>query len=120
MWTGVYFYGDTDLPVDREKRLILHLLSPTKDRPIKTSRFDSVDGQIFKKKLIFLFLNVSWSPVRIRRTAQSALHVMLLSYYIGICVFRKRQCDICRRRVYSQGFAKAVHMSYDSQHFDPA
>ena len=75
-----------------------------------------------KKKiiLIFLFLNVSWSPVC--RTAQSALHVMLLSYYIalGMCVFHERQCDICRRRAYSQGFAKAVHMSYDRQHFDPA
>ena len=65
----------------------------------------------------YLFLNsyVSWSPVH--RTAQSTLHVMLLSYYIGMCVF---QCDICRRRAYSQGFAKAVHMSYDRQHLDPA
>ena len=58
------------------------------------------------------------------RTAQSAsksaLHVMLLSYYIGMCVFHERQCDICRRRAYSQGFAKAEHMSYDRQHFDPA
>ena len=61
---------------------------------------------------------VSQSPVR--RTAQSALHVMLLSYYIGMCVFHERQRDICRRRVYSQGFAKAVHMSNDRQHFDPA
>ena len=66
------------------------------------------------------FLNsyVSWSPVR--RTAQSALHIMLLSYYIGMCVFHERQRDICRRRAYSQGFAKAVHMSNDRQHFDPA
>ena len=62
------------------------------------------------------------SPVR--RTAQSALqsalHVMLLSYYIGMCVFHERQRDICRRRAYSQGFAKAMHMSNDRQHFDPA
>ena len=36
------------------------------------------------------------SPVR--RTTQSALHVMLLSYYIGMCVFHERQRDICRRR----------------------
>ena len=72
----------------------------------------------------FFFSNsyVSQSPVR--RTAQSALqsalHVMLLLYYIGICVFHERQRDICRRRAYSQGFAKAEHMSYDRQHFDPA
>ena len=39
---------------------------------------------------------VSRSPER--KTAQSALHVMLLSYYIGMCVFHERQCDICRRR----------------------
>ena len=69
-----------------------------------------------KKKLILEY--VSQSPVR--RTAQSALlsalHVMLLSYYIGICVFHERQRDICRRRAYS----KAEHMSYDRQHFDPA
>ena len=61
---------------------------------------------------------VSLSPVR--RTAQSALHVMLLSYYAGMCVFHERQGDICRRCAYSQGFAKAVHMSHDRQHFDPA
>ena len=63
---------------------------------------------------------VSRSPVR--RTAQSALqsalHVMLLSYYVGI--FHERQGDICRRCAYSQGFAMAVHMSHDRQHFDPA
>ena len=35
-------------------------------------------------------------------------------------VFHERQCDICRRRTYSQGFAKAVHMSNDRQNFDPA
>ena len=65
----------------------------------------------------FGFFNyVSWSPER--RTAQSALHVMLLSYYIGMCVFHERQRDICRRCAYSQGFAKAVHMSNDRQHFD--
>ena len=76
-------------------------------------------GRVWMGK-IFFFLNyyVSQSPVR--RTAQSALHVMLLSYYIGICVFHERQRDICRRRAYSQGFAKAEHMSYDRQHFDPA
>ena len=59
--------------------------------------------------------DVSQSPVR--RTAQSALHVMLLSY------IHERQRDICRRRAYSQGFAKAVqcvHMSNDRQNFDPA
>ena len=61
---------------------------------------------------------VSRSPVR--RTAQSALHVTLLSYYIGMCVFHERQRDICRRREYSQGFVKAVHMSNDRQNFDPA
>ena len=61
---------------------------------------------------------ISQSPVR--RTAQSALHVMLLSYYIDMCVFHERQRDICRRRVYSQGFAKAVHMSNDSYNVGPA
>ena len=34
----------------------------------------------------------------VRRTAQSALHVMLLSYYIGMCVFHECQRDICHRR----------------------
>ena len=65
----------------------------------------TVDGCLFVwtgKKNYF----VSWSPVR--RTAQSALHVMLLSYYIGMCVFHECQCDICRRHAYSQGSAKAV------------
>ena len=67
----------------------------------------------FKKKILMY-----QSPVR--KTAQSALHVMLLSYYIGICVFPERQRDICRRRAYSQGFAKSEHMSYERQHnFDP-
>ena len=61
---------------------------------------------------------VSQSPVC--RTAQSALHVMLLSYYIGMCVFHERQRDIFRRNTYSQGFAKAVHMSNDRQNVDPA
>ena len=61
---------------------------------------------------------LSRSPVC--RTAQCALHVMLLSYCIGMWVFHERQCDICRRRAYSQGFAMAVHMSNDRQHFDPA
>ena len=69
-------------------------------------------------KLFFLNTYVSRSPVR--RTAQSALHVMLLSYSIGMCVFHERQNDICHRRAYSQGFANAVHMSNDRQHFDPA
>ena len=58
------------------------------------------------------------SPVR--RTAQSAFHVMLLSYYIGMCVFYERQRDICRRRAYSQGFVKVMYMSNDRKHFDPA
>ena len=61
---------------------------------------------------------LSRSPVR--RTAQSAFHIILLSYYIGMCVFNERQCNIFRRRTYSQGFAKAVHMSNDRQNFDPA
>ena len=86
----------------------------------------NVDGCLFvwtgggrvKKKLILIYQ--SRSPVR--RTAQSALHVTLLSYYIGMCVFHEHQCDICRCRAYSQGFAMrmAVHMSNDMQHFDPA
>ena len=67
-----------------------------------------------------VFCNSYLSRSPQRRTAQSALHVMLLSYYIGMCVFHERQHDICHRRVYSQGFAKAVHMSNDWQHFDPA
>ena len=37
-----------------------------------------------------------------------------------MCLFHERQCDICRRRAYSQGFAKAVHMSNDRNNFDPA
>ena len=80
-------------------------------------------GAYLSRRVNFFFLNsyVSWSPVR--RTAQSALqsalHVMLLSYYIGMCVFHERQRDIRRRRAYLQGFAKAVHMSNDRQHFDP-
>ena len=80
----------------------------------------NVDGCLFvwtgKKKIILI--NVSRSPKR--RTVQSALHVMLLSYYIGMCVFHERQRDICRRCAYSQDFAKVVHMSNDWQHFDPA
>ena len=79
-----------------------------------------------KKKFFFFFFFfkffVSGSPVH--RTAQgalqSALHVMLLSYYIGVCVFHERQRGICRRRAYSQGFTKAGHMSNDRQHFYPA
>ena len=74
------------------------------------------------KKFVFANSYVLQSPVR--RTAQSALqsalHVMLLSYYIGMCVFHERQHDICRRHAYSQGFAKAVHMSNDRHYFDPA
>ena len=68
----------------------------------------------------FFFLNyyVSRSPVR--RTAQSTLHIMLLSYYIGMCVFHERQRDICRHRTYSQGFAKVMHMSNNRDNFDPA
>ena len=45
---------------------------------------------------LFVWTGKSRSPVH--RTAQSALHVMSLSYYIGMCVFHERQCDICRRR----------------------
>ena len=77
-----------------------------------------------KKKKLFYFFNSYVSQCAVRRTAQralqSALHVMLLSYYKGIYVFYERQRNICRRRAYSQGFAKAEHMSYDRQHFDPA
>ena len=82
----------------------------------------NVDGCLFvwtgegRVKKINSYL--SRSPVR--RTAQSALHVMLLSYYIGMCVFHEHQHGICRCLVCSQGFAKAVHMSNDRQHFDPA
>ena len=55
------------------------------------------------------FKHVSRSPVHsVHRTAQSTLHVMLLSYYnYRHCVFHERQRDICRRRAYSQGFSKA-------------
>ena len=81
-----------------------------------------MDGCLFvwTGKQFFFFFNsyVSRSPVR--RTAQSALHVILLSYYIGMCVFHERQCDICRRRVHSQGFAKALQMSNERQNVDPA
>ena len=80
--------------------------------------FICLDGWRTGKKKINSYL--LRSPVR--RTAQSALHVMLLSYYIGMCVFHEHQRDICRCRAYSQGFAMrmAVHMSNDMQHFDPA
>ena len=47
-------------------------------------------------------------------------YVIVILYYIGMCVFHESQRDICHRRAYSQGFAKAVHMSKDRQHFDPA
>ena len=49
------------------------------------------------REFFFFFFNsyVSRSPEL--RTAQSALHVMLLSYYIGMCVFHERQRDNCRR-----------------------
>ena len=49
-----------------------------------------------------------------------ALYTSCYCHYIGICVFHEHQRDICRRRAYSQGFAKAVHMSNDRQHFEPA
>ena len=70
-----------------------------------------------KKNHFFKFC-ILMSPVH--RTAQSALQVMLLSYYIGMCVFHERQRDICRRLAYSQGFPKAMHISNDRQHFYPA
>ena len=64
---------------------------------------------------------VSQSPVR--RTAQSALqsalHVMLLSYYIGIYFMSVNATFAIAART-RKGFAKAEHMSYDRQHFDPA
>ena len=44
------------------------------------------------KKNFFLNSYGSRSPVR--GTAQSALHVMLLPYYIGMCVFHERQREI--------------------------
>ena len=75
-----------------------------------------LSGRVNKK--IFFTSCGSRSPVR--RTVQSALLVMLLSYYIGMCEFHERQRDICRRRAYSQGFAKAVHVSNDRQNVDPA
>ena len=85
----------------------------------------NVDGCLFVwtdggrvKKSFFFNSYLSRSPER--RTAQSALHVILLSYYIGMCVFHEHQRDICHCRAYSQGFAMAVHMSNDRQHFDPA
>ena len=56
---------------------------------------------------VFLNSYVSRSPER--RTAQNALHVMLLSYYIGMCVFHEHQRDICRRLAYSHAtFAVAA------------
>ena len=62
------------------------------------------------------------SPVR--RTAQSAFRrhviVMIFLLYTHTWVFHEHQRDICRHRTYSQGFAMAVHMSNDRQHFDPA
>ena len=80
----------------------------------------NVDGCLFAwTGVVGFFFNSYLSRSPQRRTAQSALHVMLLSYYIGMCVFHERQRDICRRRANSQGFAKAVHMSNDWQHFDP-
>ena len=76
----------------------------------------NVDGCLFVWTGTFVLILMC----PIRRAAQSALLVMLLSYYIGMCVFHERQRDICRRRVYSQGFAKAVYMSNDRHNFDPA
>ena len=76
----------------------------------------NVDGCLFVWTGTFVLIIMC--PVR--RTAQSALHVMLLSYYIGMCVFHERQRDIFRRRAYSQCCAKAVHMSNDRHNFDPA
>ena len=79
----------------------------------------NVDGCLFAWTCKQFFLNSYASRSPERRTAQSALHVMLLSYYIGMCVFHERQRDLCHRRAYSQGFAKAVHMSNDRHHFYP-
>ena len=39
-------------------------------------------------------LNSYLSRSPLRWTAQSALHIMLLSYYIGMCVFHERQRDM--------------------------
>ena len=41
--------------------------------------------------------------------------LLLRNLFHFFCIF-----DICRCRAYSQGFAMAVHMSNDRQHFDPA
>ena len=55
------------------------------------------------------FLNSYLSRSPVRRTAQTALHVMLLLYYIGMCVFHEHQRDICRRLAYSHAtFAVAA------------
>ena len=44
------------------------------------------------KNVCFLNSYVSRSPLR--RTVQSDLHIMILSYYIGMCVFHERQHDM--------------------------
>ena len=44
--------------------------------------------------LKFFFFNSYVSRSPLPRTAQSALHIMLLSYYIGMCVFHERQRDM--------------------------
>ena len=49
-----------------------------------------------------------------------ALYTSCYCHIIQACVFHERQRDACHRGAYSQGFAKAVHMSNDRQHFDPA
>ena len=49
-------------------------------------------GKAHCGRVKFLNFYVSRSPLR--RTVQSDLHIMLLSYYIGMCVFHERQRDM--------------------------
>ena len=89
-------------------------------RPLSYGRVkQNMDGCLFvwmgKKNVILSYHGLQYVGLLRERFTR-----MLLTYYIGMCVFHERQHDIWRRRAYSQGFAKAVHMSNDRQHFDPA
>ena len=125
-WQSRNENGDTDninIPIEQrrnEQITEMDAVSYAEARPLviwtgktKCGRVSiCLDGwRTGKKKNYNSYL--SRSPVR--RTARSALHVMLLSYYIGKCVFHEHQRDICRCCAYSQGFAMAVHMSNDRQ-----
>ena len=74
----------------------------------------------FFNSLILMYHGLQY--VGLLRVLYRALYTSCYCHiiYIGMCVFHECQRDICRRRAYSQGFARAVHMSYDRQHFDPA